>query len=651
MLSLIVNSTKDMQLTRLNDKIKAYNKLATDAQSERALCLLCEISYIVMYLKSKRVDDAFNLPPQYPHLQPIEAYQDVTRELLKKGFGNHKESINFLLSRLDDARGLPTNEEWSQQITHSSILNTSKSKAGLDIMPQLRRLNQLRAKLSDNPKEKNYKDYYYNLKELQDDLLNRLAYQLDKKNDLTDYRILLARVNHELKKVMRKIPQVKAKEKKIKAFLRLDLSKDLAGLDDKKMDQLIVFLRNSNAIDPGSPQKSDIDSILPALKGFELVKLGGQNNRNWKIVNIEKGVEYVIQIGMCNNNVVLQQKSQTSISQYLATEYFSYQSSNYLECPYTLSVIDFANGGDLSTEMKDIFSKLSKEELVTHTVDRMKELTEICQNMLNNKVMHPDIKLSNFLIDENGAIVIADKKELKQILPNGKIYLSEIGTTSIYAPPENKLSKSEISAESFMVYQLGIALYDMLVSPEHSDNKKDIPWSQALDFKKDVFTSAPGMQFAFLIKNMTKPNSKERPTLQAVYQYLEAIQELQSLQQHTKHLSSQQRKVHHLLGRRKIEKTTHVSGERKQVKSIKKVESNSKISYFLSTVEQKLKGMDSVEEVNSYQKKIRTMPGYKMARHEAQKAGEKEKFDYAVKETFSSLKSELFKPTPSTKMR
>ena len=151
---------------------------------------------------------------------------------------------------------------------------------------------------------------------------------------------------------------------------------------------------------------------------------------------------------------------------------------------------------------------------------RLEQLASICEELSNQNIAHPDIKLTNFLTDSDGNIIIADKKLFISIDVKGNIHSGEISTSKILAPPEyrNGSKDKEINASAFMTYQLGLALYDYLVLPELSSDRTATPWcmTNPLDFTNPVFQSVDGKNIKVLITKMTDPDPGKRPSLSEV---------------------------------------------------------------------------------------------------------------------------------------
>lgn len=139
----------------------------------------------------------------------------------------------------------------------------------------------------------------------------------------------------------------------------------------------------------------------------------------------------------------------------------------------------------------------------------------ICQLCAQLHIANTDIKLTNYILDSDGKIVIADKKAFFEIDDSGN--LKDKMMTPLYAPPECRKHQG-INAEACMVYQLGLAYYEYLILPEGET------WSDSpLDFTYTFFSSEAGKQAQQLITQMTEPDPNKRPTLDEVQTQLNVI--------------------------------------------------------------------------------------------------------------------------------
>jgi hypothetical protein len=282
-------------------------------------------------------------------------------------------------------------------------------------------------------------------------------------------------------------------------------------------------------IDCFTKPKAEIHELVPCLQGYSIQKLGGQNNVNWKITSHDQAEEYVIQAHQYSNfNLkLLDELNRTPVAKLIGQVYLPEQAMSK-EMSASFSIVDFAYAGDLKSEAEERKSQVqSNSELVLKATTRIKELVLNCQLMLENGVMHPDIKLANFLVDEFGQISIRDTKTLCRVRSDGSILTGDFDTTREFQAPERETSQL-ISAEKFMSYQLGLAFYQALVLPNSRELVDEKLWQQRLDFTQPIFTdSEEGQRVAEIIQGMTTASPQHRLPLATVIEGLELVEELE----------------------------------------------------------------------------------------------------------------------------
>ncbi|KTD25718.1 protein kinase domain containing protein [Legionella lansingensis] len=161
-----------------------------------------------------------------------------------------------------------------------------------------------------------------------------------------------------------------------------------------------------------------------------------------------------------------------------------------------VSISRYATGGDL----EHIADKLEIEDIVRQAQLYFAQISRFCQELIALGLYHPDIKLSNFLVDfqltetDHGTITtykiqVSDRKTL---LSKRKIPITEVRTSPLYSPPEltqhlnkagnnfgarlrrlhlqKKQKPPEIDLVPYMSFQVGIALKLFLVMGKASIN-------------------------------------------------------------------------------------------------------------------------------------------------------------------------------------
>lgn len=196
--------------------------------------------------------------------------------------------------------------------------------------------------------------------------------------------------------------------------------------------------------------------------------------------------------------------------------------------PVVLS--QFANEGSLADIARNEKGK-SPGVIASDARHYFTLLTDFCEKLIEAKAYHPDIKLTNFLVN-NKLIRVSDRKTL---ITNEITKPKDISTSPLYAPPEflecisrnltfnAKAYLSKINMPQFMAYQLGIALKEFLILSqldELPDEFRDTD-TNAVSY----FTNAPKqiINLSLLVQELTRTEPERRLTVkqfQSLLNYL-----------------------------------------------------------------------------------------------------------------------------------
>lgn len=187
-----------------------------------------------------------------------------------------------------------------------------------------------------------------------------------------------------------------------------------------------------------------------------------------------------------------------------------------------VSLSQFANQGNLADVAKRLRKcNASNNCIATYTGFYFKQLIDFCTKLVESKHYHPDIKLTNFLVDRN-RIRVSDRKT---ILNENTPHVKKVRSTPLYAPDEflkylnlamdgfnykaiNRNAKLDM--EPFMAYQLGMALKEFLILTQQKElphDFRDPDSCAASSFKKPSRQIA---NFSLLIKELTREEPGKR---------------------------------------------------------------------------------------------------------------------------------------------
>lgn len=424
-----------------------------------------------------------------------------------------------------EGQKLPSIDEWDKQVAGKHFFSRP-SKETFQFRTEVGKISALLNRVSVPPLEKEAKVCLGALKSFKKKVLHKLCYDLNSESDIKHFTALLHKANYEIEEIKTFLPVEKTKEVLANTVVDSFIYQELLALPYDNKSALLQLLIHPEAINPGPPSKIDIEQILPSLNAFDIKKLGGANNINWKLSNPETGLEMVFQLGAPSDNQCLVASLEYSKAhEHLATSFFSTSPSS--DTPYSLTVTELCTGGDLRHERQALFNEGSKEAILSHSAVRLGELSLLCQDFLDVNVCIADIKLTNFLLTREGNVVMADTKSYTSINKEGNILNAGLIATGLFKPPESNHNPSakEINAEAFMSYQLGLALYDSIVLPVISMDTSEVPWPQKvpLDFSSELFNGKEGEMLQALITEMTDPMPSNRPGMSLIQAKLQGI--------------------------------------------------------------------------------------------------------------------------------
>lgn len=298
-----------------------------------------------------------------------------------------------------------------------------------------------------------------------------------------------------------------------------EIARVVPGLADRSLTETELKSLKEFFTEPSE----EIYKILPILRDYDISYLGGGNNKNWQLIDHERGEQYVIQSKfMTNTNqALLNEQTTSTLSHGIGQEYFPERA--LLDHGSSFTIVDVAPKGNLLHEAHENKKKNNEEKFMASSMRRVHELLSISETMLEQGIIHPDIKLTNFLIDKSNNITIIDTKTLASIPEGGFVKRGSFETSARYMTPEHKRGEPIINAEKHMTYQLGLAIYEELVQPTHETDQHGVSWQEKLNFEDQVFSGEVGQELANLIQEMTNEDPLKRPTLAEAQQRSELL--------------------------------------------------------------------------------------------------------------------------------
>lgn len=305
----------------------------------------------------------------------------------------------------------------------------------------------------------------------------------------------------------------------------------LSDMQQNEMDKLTgILLGNKNQIGIKT-QKLDTlygteDQSKEAKQWRDFIKkhsiefLGGGNSKNFKVTNIQDGSVKVLKVDNRLNMPRLVDKHLRDNLESVFTpvdvarQVLSYGDSR------TLLVTDLCSSGSMFEHSQKIsqttLPQNRNQALHKEAINIGGQMAQAFQDIQKTNCFFPDGKLTNWLVDGEGKLRIADTKSFL-FTDNGYSRLDVEGTavlvTQGFQPTEYGMTKGPYQADSFHAYLLGCNLYKYLtgISPPLTGLKLD-------NLNSPVF-DGDGKKLKELITSLVEPKPKDRISLkEAQYQ-------------------------------------------------------------------------------------------------------------------------------------
>lgn len=329
------------------------------------------------------------------------------------------------------------------------------------------------------------------------------------------------------------------------------LTEIISNMSHEKLSQLMMICWDNedlyeNLVTLYLPGESGYTEFQKFLKTHSIQIISGEgNSRNIKI-----------EASPPNGTPVMVLKVDARLSQPKEhEEYLRKQSSAYLANTHSevrqatfwldrrkttadIFLTEYLPSGDLRSRGRRMHNaKRLPEEIITKSLYYFKQMATILLDMQSKGVAFPDAKNTNWLIDENDALKIADTKSFVSCNETTALIdytaMKNKWTGLIYSrhlcPVEfDSADTTPFSADKMGAYILGKNLYQFLTScssEEINDEQATTPIVrkdsfQNGDFNHPIFQSIEGKKLKILIQKMVKPNPENRIPL------TEALREL-----------------------------------------------------------------------------------------------------------------------------
>lgn len=528
----------------LNDNIGSLNQLISEYNLAPAHLhlkkeLLIEIYYFHQYIIERYAGDSMAREYHVAELLYESIYGELQEEFKAQGLNN----INgFNISELDrtSSAGLADGNDFIQ---FSLMLNDSpdgfKHFFGESNSSYKERTVEFVQNMSDEREPGRMYRHLMQLKKMVRLDIALIDLTPTHKNQL---RHLLYAINQGLSYLEQKYPNDIIK----KTVTPQSLPDVISGMSPEKATNLLLELsKGANfKIDDLAKLYDPADQGYAEFRHFRRTHriefLGGNNSKNFKVIENSSGVEWVLKI---ENRLGVPRAMETYLAENVLNDTLT---ATYVSRPTVimnhykkinqktgleenaqktqtrgLVVTEFCKGGDLESHGKKI--KEGKSRL-SSAYDIYSQMGEIFEKIRISDCAFPDSKNTNWLIDEHGKLKIADGKSFLAarggVIDNQSRYYHLI-RTNYMKPPE--IHEDKINVDAMHAYLLGKNLYQYVsgCSDEYLVHKHE---GKDFDFSSDAFKTASGRGLIRLIRKLVTTNPANRLFV------AEAVQKLQELE-------------------------------------------------------------------------------------------------------------------------
>jgi len=268
--------------------------------------------------------------------------------------------------------------------------------------------------------------------------------------------------------------------------------------------------------------------------------LGGGNSKNFEIHNTRTLEHQVLKIENRLGNPkqperALEASNNATLSSALTAVYVERQTAYVDQNPKynqrvsrTLLVTEFCAGSDVETYC----AKLPNPDVqLIQAVSISLRMAKILEAMQTEQRAFPDMKNTNWLIDEASQIRLADRKTFIDTDANGDIAPDAhiLKTEYVTAPEMLKIPAVTCSAEAMHVYSLGKNLYQSLAKCSYKGfyqtDQADslILDASGLNFTASIFQTTQGAQLKQLIQATVQEDPNKRLSLRELQIQLKKI--------------------------------------------------------------------------------------------------------------------------------
>ncbi|CAM2961805.1 hypothetical protein [Legionella worsleiensis] len=279
------------------------------------------------------------------------------------------------------------------------------------------------------------------------------------------------------------------------------------------------------------------------LSSHAITFLGGGNSKNFLVTRMADQSTWVLKV---DNRLNLPKNIEVHLRQRLSKHFapvhverqLTYTDPDEGRQSRTLLVTEYYRNSDLSSYRKKLSSDV---DIVDSACELFSQMAHVMQRIQEQRCFFSDAKYTNWLLGDDGTLLIADTKSFlfansagfyDRLLKENE-YSQKVLLSPFFTPPEydrNDIDKEKIEVEKAHAYLLGKNLYAFLTGVSDGTVK-----DSQLNFNYEVFTTEKGKKLKQLIKNLIQQFPAQRTSLAQAGSMLldmtrdEVFEELESL--------------------------------------------------------------------------------------------------------------------------
>lgn len=313
----------------------------------------------------------------------------------------------------------------------------------------------------------------------------------------------------------------------------------LANMKPERVSTLLAILLRGEQFKQGDQLKRLYARHETGYKEFQdflrqnsIDFLGGGNSKNFKITPLDGSPPYVLKV---DNRLNMPKGVEAHLRTHSLHDTFTPVYAERQACTInsegrmsarSIVITEYCNGGDIESHGVRRQDEATLQKCAA-ALNIYGQMGRILEKIRRDGCAFPDMKNTNWLIDEHNTVRLADTKSFLFTDKQGTINLSEskerwynLLTTGYMNPPEFA-SLSAFSADKMHAFMLGKNLYQYLTNCSWREllDKTAIE----LDFKHELFNSEEGRMFKTLIKELAYPNASDRISVHVALKELDKI--------------------------------------------------------------------------------------------------------------------------------